>query len=76
MQNESQGYNFFPLIVHFVVTEDKATFPEIAKYVEDKVGGKIDQNELFLATSKLIELKILKLNEDTTGSFSLQDWKL
>ncbi|HYB04753.1 MAG TPA: hypothetical protein VED17_09840 [Nitrososphaerales archaeon] len=76
MQRESESYNFFPLIVRFVVTEEKAALPEITKCVEKAVGTKVDQNALFLAISKLVELKILKLNEDTTGTFSLQDWKL
>jgi hypothetical protein len=76
MQRESESYNLFPLIVRFIVTEERASFPEITRYVEKELGTKVDQNALFLAISKLVELKILKLNEDTMGTFSLQDWKL
>jgi len=76
MQQESESYNSFPLIIRFVVAEERASFPEITKYVEKELGTKVDQKALFLSISKLVELKILKLNEDTTGTFSLQDWKL
>lgn len=69
-------YNLFPLIIRFIVSEDRASFQEITKYVETQLGGKIDQNELFVALSKLIELRIVRLNEDTTGTFSLDDWKM
>ena len=75
MIEESEMYNFSPLIIRFIVTEERASFPEIAKCVEKEVGSRIDQSSLFLAISKLIELKILKLNEDTMGTFSLEDWK-
>lgn len=76
MQQESVRYNLFPLIIRFIVSEDRASFQEITKYVETQLGGKIDQNELFVALSKLIELRIVRLNEDTTGTFSLDDWKM
>jgi len=74
--NRDIEYNFYPLILRFVVTEERVSFPEILSFVEKEVGTKIDPNVLFLATSKLVEYNILKLNEDTTGTFSLQKWKL
>jgi len=74
--NRDIEYNFYPLILRFVVTEERVSFPEILSFVEKEVGTKIDPNVLFLATSKLVEYNILKLNEDTTGTFSLQNWKL
>jgi hypothetical protein len=76
MSLATQNYNFYPLIVRFIVTEERASFPEITMFVEKEVGTKVDQNALFLAVSKLIEFKVLKINEDTTGTFSLQGWKL
>jgi hypothetical protein len=50
-------------------------FPEIVSYIEREIGAKVDQNALFMATSKLVQMKVLKLNEDITGTFSLQNWK-
>ena len=76
MNRETVEYNFYPLIVRFVVTEERGSFPDIIKYVEKAVGEKVDPNVVFLATSKLVEFNILKINEDTTGTFSLRDWKL
>jgi len=72
----NEKFNLYPLIVHYVVTEERPSLPDILKYVEKTVGKKVDPNELFSSLSKLVEYKILKLNQDTTGTFSLQDWKL
>jgi hypothetical protein len=68
--------NLYPLIVHCVISEERASFSDILKYVEKTVGNKVNPNAVFSALSKLVEYKILKLNEDTTGTFSLQDWNL
>ena len=72
----NEKYNFNPLIVHYVVTEERASFVDIMRYAEKTVGEKVDPNAVFSAVSKLVEYNILKLNEDTTGTFSLRDWKL
>lgn len=72
----NEKLNFYPVIVHFIVEEEKASFSDILKHVEKTVGKKIDPNIIFSTLSKLVEYKILKLNEDTSGTFSLQDWKL
>ena len=69
-------YNFYPLIVYYIVTEERASFADIMSHVEKTVGEKVDPNAVFSAVSKLVEYNILKLNEDTTGTFSLRDWKL
>jgi DNA-binding PadR family transcriptional regulator len=71
----STKYNFYPLLVHCVVEEEKASFADIMKYVQKAVGGRIDPNAVFSALSKLVEDNVLKINEDTTGTFSLGDWK-
>jgi hypothetical protein len=73
---KSEKLNFYPLIVHCIITEERPSFSDILKYVTKTVGTKVDPNEVFSALSKLVEYNILKLNEDTTGTFSLQDWKL
>jgi hypothetical protein len=75
MSQEVEGFNFYSLIVRLIVTEEKASFPEIVSYIEREIGAKVDQNALFIATSKLVKMKVLKLNEDITGTFSLQNWK-
>lgn len=75
MKDEAESYNFFPLIIRFIVTEDRGSFPEILRFAEETVGEKVDSNALFLAVSKLVEYNILKINNDTTGTFSLRDWK-
>jgi len=71
-----EKYNFYPLIIHCIVTEQQASLADIMRYVEKTVGEKVDPNAVFSAVSKLVEYNILKLNEDTTGTFSLRDWKL
>ena len=71
-----EKYNFYPLVVHCIVTEERASFGEIVKYVENTIGEKVDPNAVFPIVSKLVEYNILKLNEDTTGTFSLRDWKM
>lgn len=72
---KNERLNFYPVIVHCVISEERASFADILKYVEKTVGSKVDPTEVFSSLSKLVEYKILKLNEDTTGTFSLQDWK-
>lgn len=72
--NDDNGLNLFPLIVRCVVEEERVSFSEVAKFVVKTVGREVDPNEVFIAISKLIELGIVKLNSDTTGTFSLQDW--
>ena len=68
--------NYYPLIVACVVNEERASFDDIRKYIEIKVGRKITPEALFEAISKLQEFKVLKLNGDTTGTFSLEDWEV
>jgi hypothetical protein len=72
--DDDDDLNLYPLIVRCVVEEDRVSFSEIAKFVVKTVGKEVDPNEVFVAISKLIELGIIKLNSDTTGTFSLQDW--
>jgi hypothetical protein len=70
-----QELNYLPLIVHFVVMEESASFEDILKFVKSKVGNRVSADAVFAAVSKLQEYNILKLNKDTTGTFSLQDWE-
>ena len=76
VNSDDSKFNLFPLIVHFIVTEERASFHDILMQVEKTTGRKFDPTTVFSVVSKLVEYKILKLNEDTTGTFSLQDWKL
>ncbi len=69
-------YNFYPLIVEYIVGEGRASFSDVLKHIEGKVGKEVSGDQVFASLGKLQEYKILKLNEDTTGTFSLQDWKL
>jgi hypothetical protein len=69
-------YNFYPLVVNCVVKEERVSFADIMKYVQKAVGEKVDPNAVFSVVSKLVENNILKINEDTTGTFSLRDWKV
>lgn len=73
---KKEKLNFYPLIVHCIITEERASYADILKYVTKTIGTKPDPNEVFSVLSKLVEHNILKLNEDTTGTFSLQNWKL
>jgi DNA-binding PadR family transcriptional regulator len=75
MVSGNKEYNFYPLVVHCVVTEEKVSFADIQKFVENTIGKKVDPNSVFIALSKLVEYRILKMNLDTTGTFSLGDWK-
>jgi hypothetical protein len=74
--NPPKELNFYPLIVSCIVSKERASFDDIRKYVETRVGRKVGPEELFEAVSKLQDYRVLKLNEDTTGTFSLQDWEL
>lgn len=77
MENSAEEkYNFYPLVVHFIVEEERASLADIMGYVEKTIGEKIDPNTVFAVVSKLVEYNILKLNEDTSGTFSLREWKL
>jgi hypothetical protein len=69
-------YNFYPLVIRCIVDEGRASFADVMKYVEKATGEKIDPNVVFSVISKLVEYNILKLNEDTTGTFSFKEWKL
>jgi hypothetical protein len=71
----NQKLNLYPLIVHCIVEEERSSFADVLKYVEKNVGKKVDPSAVFSTLSKLVEYNILKLNEDTTGTFSLQDWQ-
>ncbi|MDG6995625.1 MAG: hypothetical protein JRN52_06865 [Nitrososphaerota archaeon] len=74
MPNDKK-YNLYPLVVNCVVSEEKASIGDIIKYVEKTVGERVDPNSVFSVISKLVESRVLKLNWDTTGTFSLDEWK-
>jgi DNA-binding PadR family transcriptional regulator len=74
LESENE-FNFYPLMVECIVEEETVSFADIRKYVEKKIGEKVNPDELYAALSKLQEYGIVKLNEDTTGTFSLQNWK-
>ena len=74
--NLEKKYNFYPLVIRCIVDEERASLADIMKYVEKAAGEKIDPNIIFSVVSKLAEYNILKLNEDTTGTFSFKEWKL
>jgi hypothetical protein len=69
-------YNLNPLVILCVVKEERVSFADIMRYVQKTVDDRVDPQAVFSVVSKLVDCNILKINEDTTGTFSLRDWKM
>jgi len=47
VNSDDSKFNLFPLIVHFIVTEDRASFHDILMQVEKTTGRKFDPTTVF-----------------------------